>query len=166
MGRATGKDKAKQNEDGIRVIATNRRARHDYHVERAYEAGIALHGTEVKSLRAGQASLVDSYVAAKGGELWMYDVHIPPYEQGNRWNVDSKRPRKLLLHRAEIGKLIGVASQTGYTLIPLRLYFSKRNKAKVELAVCRGKRAYDKRQAIKERDVARETDREMREFRR
>jgi SsrA-binding protein len=166
MGRSSQKEKTSKTDEGIRIIATNRRARHDYHIEREIEAGIALHGTEVKSLRAGQASLVDSFIAPEGTELWMYNVHIPPYEQGNRWNVDSKRPRKLLLHRAEINKLIGLSSQTGYTLIPLRLYFNNRNKAKLELAVCRGKRAYDKRQAIKERDIARETDREMREIRR
>jgi SsrA-binding protein len=155
-----------QAKDDIRVVASNRRARHDYHIERVIEAGLALHGTEVKSLREGKASLVDSYAAAEGTELWLQGVHIPPYVQGNRYNVAAVRPRKLLLHRAEIDKLLGLASQKGYTLVPLRLYFNARNRIKVEIAVCRGKHAYDKRQAIKERDIAREQHREMREYRR
>jgi len=152
-------------ETGIKRVAENRKARHDYFIDDTFEAGIALVGTEVKSLRVGQASLVDSYAAPEGSQLWMYNVHIPPYVQGNRYNVDAKRARKLLLHRAEINRLIGAASQKGYTLIPLRLYFSKGNRAKVEIGVCRGKRSYDKRQAIKERDLDREQQREMRSFR-
>lgn len=149
-----------------RVIATNRRARHDYFVERSYEAGLVLKGTEVKSLRGGKASLIDAFAAPIGRDLWVQGIHIPHYEQGNRYNVENKRPRKLLLHRAEIDKLIGLASQTGYTLVPLRLYFDENNRAKVEIGVCRGKRDHDKRHAIKERDQKRDTDREMREFKR
>jgi len=147
---------------GPRVIATNRRARHDYFVERTIEAGIELRGTEVKSLRSGKASLVDSFAAPEGAELFVQNVHIPPYLQGNRYNVESKRSRKLLLHRSEIDKLIGAVSQKGYTLIPLRFYFNDKNLAKIELGLCRGKKAYDKRQAIKEKDLRREADREMR----
>ena len=153
----------KKDDDGTRVIATNRRARHDYFVERSLETGIELRGTEVKSLREGKASLVDSYAAANNGEIWVHDIHSPPYTQGNRWNVDTKRPRKLLLHRAEITKLIGIISQSGYTLIPLRFYFNDRNRAKIELGICRGKRAYDKRQAIKERDERRDQQRDFRD---
>ncbi|MCX7045091.1 MAG: SsrA-binding protein SmpB [Candidatus Sumerlaeota bacterium] len=155
--------KKKQESSDGRVIATNRRAWHDYFVERSIEVGIELRGTEVKSLREGKASLVDSFAVADKGEIWVHDIHIPPYTQGNRWNVDAKRPRRLLLHRAEINKLIGAASQSGYTLIPLRFYFNDRNRAKIELGLCRGKRAYDKRQAIKERDERREQQREMRD---
>ncbi len=155
-----------KDESGNRLIATNRKARHEYHIERVYEAGVALRGTEVKSLRQGHASLVDSYASPEGGEIWVHDMHIPPYEQGNRFNVDSKRMRKLLLHRSEINKIIGTVSQTGYTLIPLRLYFNARNRVKLELGVCRGKKAYDKRQTIKERDLDRDRDREIRDYRR
>jgi len=146
-----------------RTIASNRRARHEYFIEKTFEAGIELRGTEVKSLRNGNASLVDSYAATAGRDLIVHNVHIPPYEQGNRYNVDTKRPRRLLMHRAEIAKLAGRISQPGYTLIPLRLYFNERNRAKLELGLCRGKRAYDKREAIKQRDLRREADREMRE---
>lgn len=164
MAARKKKDEGKD-EKGRRIIATNRRARHDYHIERAYEAGIELRGTEVKSLRGGKASLVESFAVPENGELWVHNVHIPPYLQGNRYNVESKRPRKLLLHRREIDKLIGVCGQTGYTLIPLKLYFNERNRAKVEIGVCRGKRSYDKRQTIKERDQRRDMDREMRDIR-
>lgn len=158
------KNKGGKGDDGRRVIATNRRARHDYHIERTVEAGLVLKGTEVKSLREGKASLVDSYAAPEGGEMWVTNVHIPPYDHGNRYNVETKRARKLLLHRSEIDKLAGIVSQTGYTLIPLQMYFDRKNRVKIEIGVCRGKRDYDKRQAIRERDVKREQDREVREY--
>ncbi len=162
----TAKKKQKDSADGTRIIATNRKARHDYHIEKTLEAGLELRGTEVKALRDGKASLVDSYAAPVNNEMWVSNIHIPPYDSGNRFNVDSKRMRKLLLHRAEILKMINIVSQKGYTLVPLRLYFNDRNRVKLELAICRGKHSYDKRQAIKERDVKREMDREAREFHR
>ena len=162
----SAKKKKSDSGDGTRVIATNRKARHDYHIERTLEAGLELRGTEVKALREGKASLVDSYAAPLNTEMWVYNIHIPPYESGNRFNVDTKRMRKLLLHRAEINKLVGIVSQKGYTLIPLRLYFNAANRVKLELGVCRGKHSYDKRQAIKERDVKREMDREARQYHR
>ena len=145
-----------------RTIATNRRARHDYFIEDRIEAGIALKGTEAKSLREHGASLVEGYARIEGGEVWLHDVHIAPYEQGNRWNVEPRRARRLLLHKREIVRLRQRTEQKGYTLIPLRMYF-KDSYAKVELGVCRGKRQYDKRRAIAERDERRDLERQLRE---
>ncbi|MFH0794931.1 MAG: SsrA-binding protein SmpB [bacterium] len=138
-----------------KVIATNRKARHLYHIEETFEAGIALMGTEVKSLRAGYGSITDgSFASADRGEIWLHNMHIHPYEFGNRYNPEPLRSRKLLLHAREIKKLIGKVSQSGYTLVPLRLYF-KRGLVKVELGLARGKKAFDKRDDLRERDARR-----------
>jgi SsrA-binding protein len=145
-------------EQGRKLVAQNRKARHDYHIEDTYEAGLVLTGTEVKSLRAGRASLVDGFATVKDGEAWLQNVHIPEYTEGTWTNHEPRRTRKLLLHRREINKLIGETKESGLTLVPLALYF-KDGKAKVEIAVARGKRTYDKRQALAERDAKRETDR-------
>lgn len=145
-------------EQGRKNIAQNRRARHDYHIEDTFEAGLVLTGTEVKSLRAGRANLTDGYAHIRDGEVWLEGVHIPEYTQGTWTNHAARRPRKLLLHRREIGKLADAMNESGRTIIPLSLYF-KDGKAKVEVAVARGKRAYDKRQAIAERDAEREMQR-------
>lgn len=149
-------------EKSIKVVAENRKARHDYHIHETYEAGIVLTGTEVKSLRAGKANLKDSYARVDNGEMLLHNMHISPYDQGNRFNHEPLRARKLLLHRLEINKLIGKTQEKGYTLVPLKLYFT-RGKAKVELAVATGKKNYDKRQDIAERDAKREIDRAFRE---
>ncbi|HET9410997.1 MAG TPA: SsrA-binding protein SmpB [Candidatus Dormibacteraeota bacterium] len=144
-----------------RNVAVNRRAFHDYFVDEKYEAGVVLTGTEVKSLRGGRCNLRDGFVRIDGNEAWLENVHISPYAQGNLMNHDPLRPRKLLLHRRQIATLIGKVRQKGYTLIPLRVYFS-RNHAKVEVGLARGKREYDKREAIAERDAKREIARAMR----
>jgi SsrA-binding protein len=148
-------------ERGEKVIATNRRARHDYNLEKSYEAGLVLTGTEVKSLRQGRANLSDGYAYIKGGEAFLDAVHIPEYSQGHWTNHAAKRIRKLLLHRDEIRKLEHAVSAGGYTLIPTRLYFSD-GRAKVEIALARGKDRGDKRQAIKERELKREMERSIR----
>ena len=143
-----------------KVLATNRKARHDYHIEDTYQAGMVLTGTEIKSVRAGRVNLRDSYARLEGGEVWVHHLHISPYEQGNRCNVDPLRRRKLLLHRREITRLSGRAVEKGLTLVPLSVYL-ERGYAKVELGVARGMRQYDKRQAIAERDQRREEEREL-----
>jgi SsrA-binding protein len=148
-------------EQGKKIIARNRRARHDYHIDDVVEAGLVLTGTEVKSLRAGRASLSDGYAQVSGHEVWLHGVHIPEYSQGTWTNHEPRRIRKLLLHRKEIDKLASVTAERGLTLIPLSLYF-KDGKAKVELAVARGKRTYDKRHDLARRDAAREVDRALR----
>jgi SsrA-binding protein len=145
-------------ESGRKLIAQNKKARHDYHIDETYEAGLALLGTEVKSLRAGRASLVDAYGRIKDGEVWLEGAHIPEYDQGSWTNHEPRRSRKLLLHREEIAKLIGKTKESGLTLVPLSLYF-KDGKAKVEIALARGKKAYDKRQTLAARDAAREIER-------
>ncbi|MDH7526509.1 MAG: SsrA-binding protein SmpB [Peptococcaceae bacterium] len=145
----------------IKVITENRKARHDYFIEETYEAGIALTGTEVKSLRAGRANLKDSYAGVENGEMFLFNMHISPYEQGNRFNVDPVRARKLLLHRSEINRLFGKVKQQGLTLVPLKVYF-KRGRAKVELALAKGKKVYDKREAIAQKDARREVERAVR----
>ena len=147
-------------ERGEKVVATNRKARHDYHIEDVLEAGIVLSGTEVKSLRAGRASLVDGYADIDNGEAWLENVHIPEYLQGTWNNHSTRRKRKLLLHKDEILKLQSKVKESGFTLIPLSLYF-KDGRAKVELALAKGKKEYDKRQALKERQDKREADRAM-----
>jgi SsrA-binding protein len=145
-------------EQGRKLIAQNRKARHDYHIEDTFEAGLVLTGTEVKSLRAGRASLVDGYATITAGEAWLHAVHIPEYDQGTWTNHEPRRGRKLLLHRSEIARLVAKTRESGLTIVPLALYF-KDGKAKVELALARGKRAYDKRQALAEKQAKRETDR-------
>lgn len=148
-------------EQGNKVIARNRRALHDYAVEETFEAGIALTGTEVKSLRAGRASLVEGFGLVSDGEVWLHNVHIPEYAMGTWTNHLPRRTRKLLLHRREIDRLARKTSEQGLTLVPLSLYF-KDGKVKVELALARGKRTYDKRQDLAKRDAAREMDRALR----
>ena len=147
---------------GIKTAAVNRKARHDYFIEDTYECGIALQGTEVKSIRKGALNLKDSYAQVKNGDLLLIGMNISPYEQGNRFNVDPLRPRKLLLHKREIRKLHALQKQDGYALIPLSVYF-KDSRVKVELGLCRGKKNYDKRAAIAQRDARREMDRAVRE---
>ncbi|HEX3814722.1 MAG TPA: SsrA-binding protein SmpB [Mycobacteriales bacterium] len=148
-------------ETGTKMIARNRKATHDYFISDKYEAGISLTGTEVKSLRAGRASLVDGYASIRDGEVWLEGVHIPEYTEGSWTNHTPRRSRKLLLHKEEIARLIGKTQDSGVTLVPLSLYF-KDGKAKVELALARGKRAYDKRQTMAERDAKREVERVFR----
>jgi SsrA-binding protein len=148
-------------EQGRKVIARNRRARHDYHIEDTYEAGLVLTGTEVKSLRLGRASLADGFAEISGGEAWLHNVHIPEYLQGTWTNHTPRRIRKLLLHRSEIDRLVSKTSEQGLTIIPLELYFKDGN-VKVEIALARGKRTYDKRQDLAKRDAAREMDRALR----
>ncbi|HET9783132.1 MAG TPA: SsrA-binding protein SmpB [Candidatus Dormibacteraeota bacterium] len=142
-------------------VAVNRRAYHDYFIDEKYEAGVMLTGTEIKSVRNGRANLRDGYVRIDNGEAWLENVHISPYAQGNVLTQEPLRPRKLLLHRKEISSLIGKVKQKGYTLIPLRIYIA-RNRAKVEVGLARGKRQYDKREAIAARDAKREIERAMR----
>jgi len=141
-----------------KIVCTNRKATHDYYIEEKYEAGLVLCGTEVKSLRQGRANLKDSYAAIKEGEVYLYNCHISPYSGGNRFNHEPRRTRKLLLHKAQIRKLVGRTVERGYTLVPLRIYF-KDGRAKLELALARGKKLYDKRRALKEREVKREIQR-------
>jgi SsrA-binding protein len=145
-------------EKGRKVVASNRKARHDYAILDTFEAGIALTGTEVKSLRAGRASLVDAFAQVRDGEIYLHAVHIPEYAQGTWTNHEPRRTRKLLLHRTEIDRLIGKVKETGLTLVPLSLYFAD-GWAKVELGLARGKRSYDKRQDLAKRDAEREISR-------
>ena len=147
---------------GTKVIAVNRKARHDYFVEDTFECGIALAGTEVKSLRAGTVNLKDSYCIVKDGELFVISMHISPYEKGNIFNRDPMRQRKLLMHRREINRLFGLVKQDGYSLIPLSLYF-KGSRVKLEMGLCKGKKLHDKRESTARRDAVREMDRTMKE---
>jgi SsrA-binding protein len=148
--------------EGIKIIAENRKAFHDYFIEERVEAGIILTGTEIKSVRNSRVNLKDSYARLENGEVWLYQMHISPYEQGNRFNHDPLRKRKLLLHHSEIIKLIGRIQLQGLTLVPLKIYL-KHGLAKIELAVCRGKKNYDKRQDMAEKDAKREIERHLRE---
>jgi SsrA-binding protein len=150
----------KESDDNIKVICRNKRAFHEYTISDTLECGIVLTGTEVKSLRDGQASLEDAYARIEDGEVWLIGSDIPEYAMGNRMNHKPKRPRKLLLHRREIAKFAGKASERGHTLVPLKLYF-KSGRAKVELAIARGKQLHDKRQAKKKADAQREIRRAM-----
>jgi SsrA-binding protein len=153
------KGKSKKAKDGGRkLIAQNKKARHDYLILDTYECGIALTGTEVKSLRQGRASLVDGFAQLDAGEVWLHNVHIPEYAQGTWTNHSARRKRKLLLHRYEIDKLIGKTQESGLTLVPLALYFLN-GRAKVEIALAKGKREYDKRQTLREKQDRRESDR-------
>ncbi len=144
-----------------RTVATNRKARHDYFIDETYEAGIVLTGTEIKSVRAGRVNLRDSYVQVKNGELWLIDTHIAPYKQAGHGGHEPKRPRKLLMQRREINRLQGKVQEKGYTIVPLRLYLKNNKWAKVEIALARGKRLYDKRQAIRKHDAQREMERAL-----
>lgn len=148
---------------GIKTAALNRKARHDFFIEDTYECGIALVGTEVKSIRKGALNLKESYAQVKNGELYLYGMHISPYEQGNIFNHDPFRPRKLLAHKREIRKLYSLQQAAGYSLIPLSAYF-RDGKVKIELAVAKGKKLYDKRSDIAERDAEREMDRKMKNW--
>ena len=150
---------------GTKQIARNAKAFHDYFVEERYEAGVVLAGTEVKSIRQGGVNLKDSWCQVKDGELWLYGVHISPYEKGNIFNKDPRRTRKLLMHRREIWKLQMAVQRDGLTMVPLSLYF-KDSKVKVEIGVCRGKKLYDKRASAAERDAKRAMDRAMKSYRR
>ena len=152
---------AREPDSPDRVIAQNRRASHDYFILETVEAGLVLAGTEVKSLRHGKASLAEAYATVENGEAWVLQLHIPPYEQGNRWNLEPTRRRKLLLHRTEIEKLQRAVAQKGQTVIPLKLYFA-RGYAKLLLGIAKGKKTHDKRQTIAERDARREIQRAQR----
>ncbi|MER6572007.1 SsrA-binding protein SmpB [Streptomyces sp. NPDC001093] len=147
-------------EKGRKLIAQNKKARHDYHILDTYEAGLVLMGTEVKSLRQGRASLVDGFVQLDGHEAWLHNVHVPEYSQGTWTNHSARRKRKLLLHRTEIDKLESKSQETGHTIVPLALYF-KDGRAKIEIALAKGKKEYDKRQTLREKQDRREADRAM-----
>lgn len=148
--------------ESVKVVASNRRAFHDYFIDDRIEAGLVLTGTEIKSIREGRVNLREGYARIANGEAWLHNVHIAPYEHGNRYNHEPMRDRKLLLHRDEIDTLVGKVRQRGYTVVPLQLYL-KHGKAKVELGLARGKKQYDKRAAIAERDARREVERHLRD---
>jgi SsrA-binding protein len=150
--------------DAKKIIARNKRARHEYQILDTWEAGLVLTGPEVKSLRAGKASLGEAFARVEGGEVWLHDLHISPYDPASQWNADPVRPRKVLLHRREIRRLIGGVQEKGLTLVPLELYF-RRGLAKVTLALARGKKLYDKRETLKRRDAQREIERAFRKDR-
>ena len=149
-------------ETEFKTVATNRKARHEYFVEDTLEAGIVLTGTEIKSIRAGRVNLVDAYARIEHGEAWLIGAHIAPYEQGNRYNHEPRRTRKLLLHKDQIAELVGLTQAKGQTLVPLRLYI-RDGRAKLELAIARGKKTHDKRRTIADRDQRREIERELKE---
>lgn len=146
-----------------KLVANNKKARHDYFIEEVYEAGIVLTGTEIKSVRAGKVSLKESFAKIEKGEMIIYGMNISPYEQGNRFNVDPLRPRKLLLHKQEIRKLIGYTTLDGMTIVPLNMYINEDGRAKMEIAVARGKKNYDKRESIAKRDASRKMDQVMKQ---
>lgn len=158
--------KAQKGARGERIVATNRKAYHDYAIEEKFEAGIVLRGTEVKSLREGKVNLRDSYASIDRGEVFLHHCHISPYSHGNIANHEPLRTRKLLLHRKQINKLLGKTQQKGLTLVPLRIYFTARGHAKIEIAVAKGKKVYDRREAIKDREAGREMERAMKGARR
>ncbi len=153
----------KPNSDKVKTVAENRRARFDYAIDTVYEAGIALTGTEVKALRFGEGSIAESYAEVKGKEVWLINSNIPEFSHGNRHNHEPKRPRKLLLHEREINKMHGAVARDGMTLVPLSVYFNDRGKAKVELALAKGRKAHDKREHIKEREWKRDAARILRD---
>lgn len=148
-----------------KIIATNKKARHDFFIDEIYEAGIVLTGTEIKSIRQGKINLKESFAKVQNGEVFVHQMHISLYEQGNRYNVDPVRPRKLLLHKQEIRKLIGYTTQKGMTLVPLSVYIDERGRAKMELALARGKKLYDKREDIAKRDSDRRMQQAMKKAR-
>lgn len=145
-----------------KLIANNKKVFHDYFIEETYEAGIVLHGTEVKSLRLGKCSIKESFLRIENGEMWIYGMHVSPYEKGNIFNKDPLRTRKLLLHRSEIMKLVGKVKEKGYTLVPIEVYF-KDGKAKIEIGLAKGKKLYDKREDIAKKDMKREAEREFKQ---
>ncbi len=149
--------------DKQKIVAENRKARFNYHIEETFEAGLALQGTEVKSLRFGEGSIAESYAEVRDGEVWLVNANIPEFSHGNRFNHEPKRPRKLLLNKREVDKMFGAVERKGMTLIPLSIYFNSRGRAKVELALAKGKQAHDKRQTIKDRDWQRDKARLLRE---
>ena len=155
--------KRKAKGEGSNIAAQNRRARHDYIIEQTFEAGIALVGTEVKALRDGQASITESYAGGQGGELFLFNAHIPEYRSAGYTRHEARRPRKLLMHRREIARLLGAVQRQGMTLVPLSIYFNRRGLAKVNLALARGKHKADKRTAVKDRDWQRQKARLMRD---
>lgn len=163
MSSKSGGAKASRKEEGRRIVAENRRARFDYEILDTYEAGIELKGTEVKALREGRTNLAESYAAMKAGELFLVNANIPEYKQANRFNHEPKRPRKLLLHRRQIDKLANGVLREGLTIVPLKLYFNPRGRAKVDIALAKGKKIHDKRETIKERDWGREKSRLLRD---
>lgn len=149
--------------DKVKIVAENRRARYDYFIEDKFEAGVALSGTEVKSLRFGEGSIAEAYAEVKNGEVWLINCNVPEFSHGNRYNHEPKRPRKLLLHEREIAKMTGAVERKGMTLVPLMIYFNGRGRAKIELALAKGKNAADKRHTTKDRDWQRDKARIMRE---
>ncbi|MDB5695621.1 MAG: SsrA-binding protein [Sphingomonas bacterium] len=149
--------------DKQKIVAENRRARFEYSVEQVFEAGIALKGTEVKSLRSGQGSIAESYAEVRGEEVWLVNANVPEFSHGNRFNHEAKRPRKLLLHEREVNKLHGAVAREGMTLVPLSVYFNARGRAKVELALAKGRKDHDKREHIKEREWKKEAGRLLRD---
>lgn len=163
MSSKSGGAKASRKVDGVKVVADNRRARYDYEILDTFEAGLALVGPEVKSLREGRASIADSYAAVKAGELFLVNAYIPEYREANRFNVDTRRPRKLLLHKREIDKLSVSVLREGLTIVPLRIYFNVRGRAKIAVALAKGKKLHDKRESVKERSWDRERARLMRD---
>ena len=154
---------AEKQDRPIKIVADNRKARFNYAIEDTFEAGVSLTGTEVKSIRTGKATIAESYADARDGEIWLVNATIPEYLQGNRFNHAPKRPRKLLLHRSQINKLIGAVEREGMTLIPLKLYFNEKGRAKIELALAKGKKLHDKRETEKKRDWSRERGRLLRQ---
>lgn len=146
--------------ESMKLVANNKKAYHDYFVDEKFEAGLVLHGTEVKSLRLGKCSIKESFIRIENGEVWVYGMHISPYEMGNIFNKDPLRPKKLLLHKYEINKLLGKIKEKGFTLVPLQVYF-KDGKAKIEMGLCRGKKLYDKRQDIAKKDQKREAEKDF-----
>ena len=154
---------AEKSERAMKVVAENRKARFNYSIEDTIEAGLALTGTEVKSIRSGKTTIAESYADSKNGEIWLINANIPEYLQANRFNHEPKRPRKLLLHKRQINKLIGAVDREGMTLIPLKLYFNERGRAKLLLAIAKGKKLHDKRETAKERDWKRDQQRLLRD---
>ncbi|MBD5511401.1 MAG: SsrA-binding protein SmpB [Lachnospiraceae bacterium] len=146
--------------EALKLVANNKKAYHDYFIEEKYEAGLVLHGTEVKSMRLGKCSIKESFVRIENNEVWVYGMHISPYEKGNIFNRDPLRPKKLLMHKAQIRKLVGQIAEKGFTLVPLQVYF-KDGRAKVEIGLARGKKLYDKRQDIAKKDQRREAEKEF-----
>jgi SsrA-binding protein len=164
MSSKSGGAKASRKQDGIKIVADNRRARYDYELMDFYEAGIELVGPEVKSLRGGRANLAESYATvSKKGELFLVNLYIPEYREANRFNHETKRPRRLLMHRREIDKLATGVQREGLTIVPLKIFFNPRGRAKVDIALARGKKLHDKRDTVKDRDWGREKSRLMRE---
>ena len=150
-------------EKATKLVSNNKKAYHEYFIEETYEAGLVLTGTEIKSVRAGGVSLSDSFAKVEDGQVWVYNMNIAPYEKGNRYNKEPMRPKKLLLHKGEIRKLIGYTTQKGLTLVPTKVYINQKGMAKLELAVARGKKLYDKRADIASRDAKRDIDRRLKD---